>query len=158
MESAIIIGLTAIGGLTAGLTSYYSPILGQISTSATIKPEVREAINQAVSIMDGGRTTGFCIAGAAAGALVSLCFMESPNYKVMARKMMACTMSSILFSPKLMEWAGWPTTTTNILFVSGLFALVAWTIIQIVLAKAGPWFTAWLGAKLPEPPQPTKPQ
>lgn len=154
LESAIIIVSAGVVGFTSFLAAHYN-LLSQLP--ATTPPAVKEAIERAVSVMDGGRMTGYGIAGAIAGALVAICFMDSPNYKVMARKLVASTLSSVLFSAKVMEWLGWQPTDTNILFAFGGFALIAWSIIQVVLAKAGPYFTSWLALKAPQPPSSNNP-
>lgn len=142
--------LTALMGGTAAGVAY---LLGDVVPVAAT-PEVKEAIKEAMSIMDDGRLRTVCIIGSMAGGVLSVLLYPLGTPKELAGKIVGSAIAGMMFAPTLIQWIGWQPTTDHVLGISGAVALISWSGLQMAI----PATVAWLRNKfLPAPSCPSPP-
>lgn len=86
---------------------------------------------QAVAtVMDDARMRLICVAGSLGGAVLSVCLFKLGNVRDMSVKLVSSSFSGILFAPMVLRWVGWNRDVDAVLAVSGLTALMSWTVLQ----------------------------
>lgn len=86
--------------------------------------------NAVASVMDDARLRLICIAGSLGGAVLSVGLFKMSHARDMAVKLVCSSFSGILFAPMVLRWLGWSRDIDAVLAVSGLTALMSWTILQ----------------------------
>jgi hypothetical protein len=87
----------------------------------------------AVSVMDDARLRLICVAGSLGGAVLSVALFKLGNVRDMAVKLASSSISGILFAPMALRWLGWTRDLDAVLAVSGMTALLSWTVLQMAV-------------------------
>lgn len=138
--------LTALMGGTAAGVAY---LLGDVVPVAAT-PEVKEAIKEAMSIMDDGRLRTVCIIGSMGGGILSVLLYPLGTPKELAGKIVGSAMAGMMFAPTIIQWIGWQPTTDHVLGISGAVALISWSGLQVAI----PLVVNWIRSKLSPAPAP----
>lgn len=83
-----------------------------------------------LSVMDDARLRLICVAGSLGGAVLSVGLFKLHHVRDMAVKLVCSSFSGILFAPMVLRWLGWSRDIDAVLAVSGLTALMSWTVLQ----------------------------
>ena len=86
-----------------------------------------------LSVMDDARLRLICVAGSLGGAVLSVGLFKLHHVRDMAVKLVCSSFSGILFAPMALRWLGWSRDIDAVLAVSGLTALMSWTILQMAV-------------------------
>lgn len=116
-ESAITIVIAAAVGMFAA------------ATAAVLPEPPPDAV---IGIMDS-RLRLICIAGSLGGAVLSVGLFKFGCVRVMARKFICSSLAGVLFAPMSLRWLGWTHDIDAVLAVSGLTALMSWTVLQMAV-------------------------
>jgi hypothetical protein len=136
-NSLIAVVASSLVAMLAAALSAVQPI---VSDAAVTVQEVARAL----TVMDDDRMRMVCLAGSIGGALLSiLLFMgDAPKARPMIAKLFASGIAGMIFSPMAIKWANLSVDTDTLLFVSGVVALMSYSVLQ----KAVPLFNK-LGEK-----------
>jgi len=99
--------------------------------AAAIPPLPPEAAGAAV--MDDTRLRLICVAGSLGGAVLSVALFRLRTPREMAGKLVSSSVAGILFAPMLIRWLGWARDVDAVLAVSGVTALMSWTVLQSIV-------------------------
>lgn len=83
-----------------------------------------------VTVMDDARMRLICVAGSLGGAVLSVSLFKLTHVRDMAVKLVSSSFSGILFAPMVLRWTGWGRDVDAVLAISGLTALMSWTVLQ----------------------------
>jgi hypothetical protein len=117
-ESAISLVVAAAVGMFAAAAAAVLP---------TPQPDA------VLSVMDDARLRLICIAGSLGGAVLSVGLFKLSHVRDMAVKLVCSSFSGILFAPMVLRWIGWTRDLDAVLAVSGLTALMSWTVLQMAV-------------------------
>lgn len=107
----------------------------------------------ALSVMDDERLRLICIAGSLGGAVLSVGLFKLHHVRDMAVKLVCSSFSGVLFAPMVLRWLGWSRDLDAVLAVSGMTALLSWTVLQMAV----PAITRAAARKFEEPTERLKP-
>jgi hypothetical protein len=144
MQCKILLMILLLAGTAAA-----ADLLMVSQVPSNVSPAVQEAIKNAVSILDDGRLRIACILGSCGGGIVSSIFFPFGTAKLFASRIIGSIICGVMFSPKILSWFSWDTTTDNVICMSGMVALLSWTVIQFFMPLIPPmlgklfnrWFT-----------------
>jgi hypothetical protein len=114
-ESAVSLLVAAAVGMFAAVAAAVLP---------TPDPEA------VMTVMDDARLRLICVAGSLGGAVLSVCLFKLGQVRDMAVKLVSSSFAGILFAPMVLRWSGWARDVDAVLAISGLTALLSWTVLQ----------------------------
>lgn len=83
-----------------------------------------------VTVMDDGRMRLICVAGSLGGAVLSVVLFRLSHVKDMAMKLVGSSIAGVIFAPMVLRWTGWGRDVDAVLAISGMTALLSWTVLQ----------------------------
>jgi hypothetical protein len=149
-STAFVIVCSAVMAL-ASLGAAMMPEKQSSAILASAPAEATTIVNINTSVMDDNRLRLVCVAGAIAGALLSWSITKKEDHRISVRKILASSISGIIFTPWIMRWQGWELSTDGLLACSGGVALMSWGILKILVPLATGIFETWFATKFKLP-------
>lgn len=94
------------------------------------EPIARQAAKAAIGLLEDERMRYWCVIGAFCGAWMSVLAFRPTSWHEAVAKWLVSFMSSIIFIPFAIDALGMSQNTSAVLAISGLAALLGWTLVQ----------------------------
>jgi hypothetical protein len=140
-ESIATVVIATLAAMLSAVSAALMPTVVEVTGT------VHEAL-QSVNVMDDARLRLVCICGSLGGALLSVLLFPLPRTKPLIAKLFASGLAGMMFSPMIVRWDGLTLDTDTMLFVSGMVALLSYSMLQMAVPLLNKGGARWLGIKM----------